>query len=86
MKKALMNSMRNAFASAACADAASACAHTAAFRAVMVLDAIAMASIIIFTGLVNCALAVLGIQGILVVLAVLLVCGTVNPSEARKFA
>ena len=84
MMKALKNMMHRASASAACADAASACAHTAAFRVVVILDAIVMASIIIFAGLGNCVLAVLGI--LVVVLAVLLVCGEWNPFEARRFA
>ena len=74
MMKALKNMMHRASASAACADAASACAHTAAFRVVVILDAIVG----------NCVLAVLGI--LVVVLAVLLVCGEWNPSEARRFA
>ncbi len=71
-------------ASAACADAASACARTMADSYVIfLLDAIFVASIIIFRSLGNC---VLGILVILAVLGILLVCGKANPSEARWFA
>lgn len=86
MKKFPMYAMSamHTSASAACADAASACAHTAASRsASAILDALLVASIIISV-LGNCVLAVLGVQGL--VLAVLLVWGNKNPSEASLFA
>ncbi len=82
MTKFWMHTMHMS-ASAACADAASACAHTAGSRVVSILDAIFMASIIIFGLLCDC---VLGVLAILAVLGILLVCGKVNPSEASAFA